>query len=103
MADMLHVAQKSARAKELAELGVDIICLHTAYDLKGHGVDPLAELVEVRRAVNCALAIAGGLTLENAKDALNKGADILVVGAGITKADNPKQTARKIMEIISKV
>lgn len=103
MADMMYVSDKLTRAEELEELGVDIICLHTAYDLKGDDSDPLSGLIAVRDAVKCTVAIAGGLTLENATDALDKGADILVVGSGITKADNPKETAQKIMEIISQV
>jgi len=103
MADMLHVKDRPGRAKELEELGVDIICLHTSWDFKDRGIDPLAELVEVRRSVGCTLAIAGGLALENVRDALDKGADILVVGAGITKAESPKETAAKIMEIIAQV
>jgi 3-hexulose-6-phosphate synthase len=103
MADMLHVQDKPERAAELEQLGVDIICLHTAYDIQGHGVDPLQELSAVRAAVRCSLAIAGGLKLDNIKDALDKGADILVVGGGITKADNPRQTAKRIKEIIAQV
>jgi 3-hexulose-6-phosphate synthase len=103
MADMLHVEDKPKRSRELVKLGVDIICLHTAYDLKGRGLDPLLELAAVRRAVDCPIAIAGGLTPENAEDALARGADILVVGGGITKADSPRENARRIMEIIDRV
>ena len=103
MADMLHVQDKPERAAELEQLGVDIICLHTAYDIQGQGGDPLEELSAVRAAVRCSLAIAGGLKIDNIKDALDKGADILVVGGGITKADNPIQTAKTIKEIIAQV
>jgi 3-hexulose-6-phosphate synthase len=103
MADTLHVGDKAKRSKELEELGVDIICLHTAWDLRGQGIDPLAELAAVRQSIGCSLAIAGGLTLENAKDALDKGADILVVGGGITKAEDPRETAKKIKTIIGQI
>ena len=101
MADMLGVEDKPKRGRELEELGVDIICLHTAWDLKGRGIDPLEELAAVRQAIRYTLAIAGGLKLDNVKDALDKGADILVVGAGITQADNPRETAKRIKEIIA--
>lgn len=103
MADMLHVKDQPERARQLEALGIDIICLHTAWDLKDTGIDPLRALVGVRRSVRCEIAVAGGLTMENVGDAVEKGADILVVGAGITKADNPKETAAQIMEIIAEV
>ena len=103
MADMLHVANTPQRGRELIERGVDIICLHTAHDLSGRGLDPLRELVQMREAVDGTLAVAGGLTIENVAEAIEKGADILVVGGGITNAEDPRRTAKQIKQIMATV
>ncbi len=101
MADLMHVPDKVARSSQLESLGVDIICLHTAYDLQSEGLDPLAELSQVREVVGCKLAIAGGLKLENVAQSVAKGANILVVGGGITGQDYPGKEAQKIMDKLS--
>jgi 3-keto-L-gulonate-6-phosphate decarboxylase len=44
------------------------------------------------------LAIAGGLTSDTVGQALSKGADILVVGSGITDQPDPREVARAIMK-----
>lgn len=96
MADLINVPNPAARAKQLVDLGVHILCLHTAYDRQDSGVDPLAELHDVRPTVSAPLAIAGGLKLANAADAVRGGADIVVVGGAILKADDPRKMAADI-------
>ena len=98
MIDLIHVVDPVQRGKQLESLGVHILCLHTAYDRQNTGVDPMAELKEMRSAVDCALAIAGGIKLENVERAVSLGADIVVVGGGITSGPDPCQAARKIVE-----
>ena len=78
-----------------------IICLHTAYDVQGSGVDPLIHLQDVRAAVQCKLAIAGGINLQNVRAALDQGADIVVVGGGIAAATDSRKTAKQIKETIA--
>lgn len=101
MADLMHVPDKVARSSQLESLGVEIICLHTAYDLQSEGMDPLAELSEVRAVIGCTLAIAGGLKLKNIDESVARGANILVVGAGITGQDHPGKEAQRIMDKLS--
>lgn len=100
MADLMHVTNRIERAKALESLGIHTICLHTAYDVQQIGVDPMADLTEIRAAVACPLAIAGGITLDDVERAVTLGADILVVGGGIVKQCNPRQAARQIIEKI---
>ena len=101
MIDMIHVTDLVGRAKHLEQLGVPIICLHTAYDVQGSGVDPLIHLQDVRAAVQCKLAIAGGINLQNVRAALDQGADIVVVGGGIAAATDSRKTAKQIKETIA--
>jgi 3-hexulose-6-phosphate synthase len=97
MADLINVPDQSGRAKELNAMNVPLICLHTAYDLRDIGKDPLFSLEAIRRVVSCRLAIAGGLTLDSVAAVVSKGADILVVGGGIVNQADPREVARKLM------
>lgn len=100
MVDLLNVADPVSRAVELDNLGVQIICLHTAYDLKEENVDPTAHLISVRDAVNCTLAVAGGITLDNVNRAMAAGADIAIVGSAITTHPQSGDVAAEFCRII---
>lgn len=100
MADLINTPDPINRAIDLERLGVQIVCIHTAYDLEGQGVDPLRGLVAMRKAVRARIAVAGGLGIESLKPATERGADILIVGGGITRSPSPGETgARYVREI----
>ena len=48
------------------------------------------------------IAIAGGLSLETSKKALNKGADIIIIGRAITQAKDISNEVTKFLEILEK-
>ncbi len=98
MADLIQVPDPARRAKELLEMGVHLLCLHTAYDRRDEGVDPLVELHAVRPEVDLPLGIAGGLKLENTADVVRGGADIVVVGGAIQNAGDPARMAADIKD-----
>jgi len=98
MADLINVRDSVARAIELCAMKVPIICLHTAFDRRGPDKDILYLLEIVRPVVSCQLAIPGGLTSDTVGQAMSKGADILVVGSGITDQPDPREVARAIMK-----
>jgi 3-hexulose-6-phosphate synthase len=102
MADLINTSNQIDRAVELERLGIQILCVHTAYDKQGHGVDPLQGLSAIRNAVRCRIAVAGGLGIENLKPAIERGADILIIGGSIAKSPSPGETgarcAREIQE-----
>ncbi len=101
MADLMHVADTVGRAVELARLGVPIVCLHTAWDRRHEGVDVLGELRAVRAAVDCRIAVAGGITLANSQRTAAAGADIVVVGGGIITQHDPRQAAADIVRSLA--
>lgn len=103
MADLINAPNPRRRARELEKLGVNILCLHTAHDAQGGGKDPLRELKIVRPLVKCRLAVAGGLDSVNAPEAVALGADIVIVGGGITRAPDPKRAASLIHNAIRNV
>ena len=100
MIDMIHVTDLLGRARHLEQLGVHVICPHTAHDVQGRGTDPLVDLRNVRGVVQCPLAIAGGINLDNVQSALDMGADIIVVGGGIATAPDSRRAAKQIKRII---
>ena len=48
----------------------------------------------VRQGVNCLLEIDGGINLDNAKEAADAGADILVAGSAVFGAENVEETVK---------
>jgi len=101
MADLINVRDPLARAIELCAMKVPIICLHTAFDRRDSSKDIFHLLDAIRPAVGCELAIAGGLTLGSAGKAAARGADIVVVGSGITEHGDPRAAAHGLMREIA--
>ena len=97
MADLINAADPVRRAAELVELGVSILCVHTAHDTTAGGAHPLTTLQVVRPVVECQLAIAGGLGLADVGPAIECGADIVVVGGGILNQPDPRAAAAAMM------
>lgn len=99
MVDLIAVKNIEARAREVCQLGADYVCLHTAKDVQSEKdsmdftlLDPAAE--------NCGLAVAGGITPDNAIQYVSANPDILIVGSGLVDAMSPIEAAQKLKTII---
>lgn len=101
LADMIAVKDIAARAKELDELGVDYICVHTGYDLQAIGKNSFEDLSTIKSVVkNAKTAIAGGIKLETLPEVIKQKPDLVIVGGGITNKEDKKATAREMQELI---
>jgi 3-hexulose-6-phosphate synthase/6-phospho-3-hexuloisomerase len=100
VADLINVKNAPERAKELEKLGVDYITVHIAIDEQMMGRISFEVLKEVRKAVSLPLGIAGGLNSENVVEALESGAEIIIVGGAISKAADACQATRELKEVI---
>ncbi|RLL48493.1 3-hexulose-6-phosphate synthase [Oceanobacillus piezotolerans] len=101
LVDMIAVKDIAARAKELDELGVDYICVHTGYDLQAVGKNSFEDLHTIKSVVkNAKTAIAGGIKLETLPEVIKEQPDLVIVGGGITSKDDKKATAQKMQELI---
>ena len=101
-ADLIGIANPAERAKQLQDIGVDQIGVHAAIDEQMTGaLDPFARLRLVRKAVSVPLAIAGGIHSETVVDAVNAGADVVIVGGAITKARDPERATRELLDAIA--
>ncbi len=101
-ADLIGVPNPGERARQLAAMGVDEIGVHAAIDEQMSGTtDPFARLRAVREAVSVPVSIAGGIHSETAVEAMNAGADIVIVGGAITKAKDPKQATEQLLTVLA--
>ena len=99
MVDMINVENIIERAGQLEQLGVDIICIHVGIDQQMRGVKPLEVTQQVAEIITTPrLAIAGGLNSETAPQAIEVGADIIIIGHAITAAQNAAEATRLIKE-----
>jgi 3-hexulose-6-phosphate synthase/6-phospho-3-hexuloisomerase len=104
MADLIGVEDKLTRARELEELGVDYVLVHTPVDIQRvmrEKVDTsLEDLKGLIKEVKIPVAAAGGINLETAPILKDAGVNIFVVGRSLTKAKDVTGTARQFCEII---
>ena len=98
MVDIMNAEDSVKRAKELEEMGVDYVCVHVGIDQQMRGMDVLSLLEEVSGAVGTPLAVAGGVDAEMASEAVNLGADVVIVGGNITRSAKVRESTIKIRE-----
>src|SRR6266699_2257920 len=96
MVDLMRVADKPTRAKELEALGVDYLNMHVSIDEQMIAQSPLQELKAVAKATSLPVAVAGGLNSETVAQALEAGASIVIVGGAIIKAEKVVEATRTI-------
>ncbi len=101
-ADLINVKDVITRAKELKELGVDIIGLHVGLDVqKKRGITVAALKEEIREISKfTAVSVAGGLNGNTIRDLLDIPISIYVVGGAITKSKDPYSATKEIVNII---
>lgn len=83
MCDVMLCPDKPGRAKQAQDMGVDYIIVHTGFDERNMipGLSPLDDLPAVLEAVDIPVQAVGGLTIEQAIETLQLGAEIVVFGA----------------------
>ena len=97
MIDMIAVKNLVERAKEIDAMGVDYICVHTAFDVQKSGKDPLDELKMINKVIcNAKSAVAGGVKLSTIDEIVEEGAEIIVVGGAICNAEHKSETAKEM-------
>ncbi|MGA1847888.1 MAG: 3-hexulose-6-phosphate synthase [Thermoplasmatota archaeon] len=86
MVDLMGVEDKVGRAGELERMGVDMLCMHVSIDDQMMGKTFTEEVKEIAMSTSLPLAVAGGITSENAHLFTEAGASIIIVGGAITKS-----------------
>ncbi len=98
--DMLSVTDLAVRARELDALDVDIIGVHTAFDVQKSGRTPFDDLAVLKaNCKNAQVAAAGGLRLDTISRAMELGADIAIVGNALAGASDIRETAVQFKKV----
>ncbi|MEB3806238.1 MAG: orotidine 5'-phosphate decarboxylase [Desulfurococcales archaeon] len=95
--DLIGQGDPVKAAGKLRRLGVHIALLHIGIDVQrslGITAGQLPELVSrVKEAFGGPVAVAGGVRPGDAGNLARVGADIIIIGSAITRAENPRQAA----------
>ena len=101
MVDLICVENFAKRVPIIEALGVDIIAVHTGADQQQAGRTPLEDLKELKQYAKAVqVAVAGGINAETIGDYVALEPDIVIVGSGILKADDPVAAAKVIKEAL---
>lgn len=99
--DLINVPDKVACAREAAELGAQIVGVHTGLDAQAAGQTPFADLKTVADlGLDVRISVAGGIKAATIQDVAEAGADIIVVGAAIYGDASPAGAARLLRDLV---
>ena len=105
--DLLNVSNKVEVTKQLFNLGVHVIGIHTGLDQQAAGQTPFEDLRSVaylkHPRMPLKISVAGGINKDTATLAIGAGADIIVVGAAIYAAEDPIKAAQEIKNRVESV
>ena len=100
--DMLNVEDVLAKLKSLKDLP-DVVILHRGIDQESGKTCGLERIQMIRKAFpnnkKLLIAVAGGIVPETAKEALEQGADILIVGRYVTQSRDIERSVRDFLEL----
>lgn len=102
VADLLGVADKIARAHQVAQLGITFLGIHTGADDQAAGANPLADLEAIGRAVEIETVVAGGINATSLPAILAQRPSIAIVGSGILRQADAVAAAKALREIIDR-
>ena len=98
--DLINVADKGQRTKEVAALGAHIIGVHTGLDQQAAGQTPFVDLGLVASlGLNVKVSVAGGIKPATVQQVVKAGASIVVAGAAIYGAPDPAAAAAEITSL----
>jgi bifunctional enzyme Fae/Hps len=98
--DMLNVENPIAKLKTIREFP-DVIVLHRGIDEETGrplGLDLIQEMRQTFKENKFLIAIAGGIVPETAKEALQRGANIIIVGRYVTQSKDIERAVRDFLE-----
>lgn len=96
--DLINSDEK--RWKEIEKLEPDYLLIHAGIDQQSKGIDPLKQLKKLKSKNK--IAIAGGINKEKIKELTGRNIEVIIVGGAITRAENPKKSAKEIREELDK-
>jgi len=102
---MLNVERPIEKLSKLKEF-TDVVIIHRGIDQetgKALGLELIQKLRQAFEDKHFLIAVAGGIVPETAEEALERGADILVVGRYITQSKDVERAARELLKLTPKM
>jgi bifunctional enzyme Fae/Hps len=99
--DMLNVEDPIKKLKPLKEFP-DVVILHRGIDQetgRAIGLEQIQQMRQTFKDKRFLIAVAGGIVPETAKEALEKGADIIIVGRYVTQSKDVERAVRDFLEL----
>jgi 3-hexulose-6-phosphate synthase len=99
--DLINVPDKSECAKSCADIGAQIIGIHTGLDAQAAGHSPFGDLQEIAGlGLDVRISVAGGIKPATVQQVVEAGAGVIVVGAAIYGAPSPADAASEIRDLV---
>jgi len=99
--DLISCKDPYKRALEVAKHEPDVILFHVGISVqRARGVTAMQlveEAVKVKEEIGVKVAVAGGLKPGTIRPIVERGVDIIIVGAAITSAKDPVEVTRTIL------
>jgi bifunctional enzyme Fae/Hps len=99
--DMLNVDAPLEKLKHMKEFP-DMVILHRGIDQETGrtlGLDLIQKMRQTFQGKRFLIAVAGGIVPETAKEALEKGADVIIVGRYVTQSKDVERAVRDFLEL----
>lgn len=101
--DMICVEDIDKRVAEIEAVGITDIAVHTGVDMQAAGRTPLEDLKQMKACAKQSLiSVAGGIKESTIDEYIEAGADVLIVGGGISHAESPEAAAKAIAKKVHK-
>ena len=101
MIDLISVTDIRKRAKEVLDMGVDYIAVHTPYDVQDTGRTPYRDLQELISVVPSSMcAVAGGVSLDTVADYAALKPGIIIAGKALYNAPDVREAVLEMKAII---
>jgi 3-hexulose-6-phosphate synthase len=99
--DLIGVADKVTRAKEVRALGAKFVEMHAGLDEQAKPGFDLNGLLRAGAEARVPFSVAGGVKLATITDVQKAGADVAVAGGAIYGAADPAQAAKELRAAIA--
>lgn len=97
--DMICVPDLPKRIQELEDLGAHGLAVHVGTDQQAAGRRPIDDLrVMAEHCKKAKISVAGGISADTTAEYAALKPEVLIVGSGITHADNPAEAAKTIKD-----
>jgi 3-hexulose-6-phosphate synthase len=99
--DLIGVADKAARAKEVTALGAEFVEMHAGLDEQAEEGFPFQTLLNDGETSGVSFSVAGGVSITTIAAVQAAGASVAVAGSAIYSAADPSAAAAELRAAIS--